>query len=139
MKLARILLAVSVMGGGLAGCATTGGGMSPVEEVLATMKAYAVAMKANDVDAVVAFFSEDWESDDGATKEVLQDWFQGQADDGIYDDIEIILTDTEVSVDGDTATMGPVGYETPGGTTEYEYEMKKESDGVWRCVYSGAI
>jgi ketosteroid isomerase-like protein len=134
----KIALTVSVMGALAFGCASLSRS-DPAEEVLATMKAYIESMAAQDVDALVAFFSEDWEGEGGVGKEVLRGYFEGQIDQGLYDDIEVILDDTEVVVDGNTATMGPVDYESSQGSSAYEYEMTKEADGVWRCTYSGQI
>ena len=48
---------------------------------------------------------------------------------------EVGLDQVEVVVDGDTATVGPVIFMTPGEETPYMFEMKKESDGRWRAVY----
>lgn len=136
MRTVTMLAALSVMAAAIAGCATTSKGASRAEEVLATMAQYRTAMKAGDVDGLVAFFSDDWESNDGATKEVLQPYFQGLFDQGNFAETVVNMDECVVEFDGDLATMGPVKYEAQGGVTAYEYEMQKEADGVWRCVYS---
>lgn len=135
MRVVRGILAVSLVAV-VSGCASMPGGASVEDEVLATMAKYVEAMKANDVDGLVAFFSEDWENDEGATKDVLEGYFQGLADQGLNEDTEVILDETKVVMEGKVATMGPVVYKSSQDETAWEYEMVKEADGVWRCVYS---
>jgi beta-fructofuranosidase len=116
------------------GVACLQGGADPVEEIMAEVRAYAEAMETTDQEAALAFYSEDW-GKDGATKEDLKDEFAEGFFAAIYPGVEVDLDRVEIVVEGDTATVGPVVFVTPGEETPYMFEMKKESDGRWRTVY----
>ena len=45
-----------------------------------------------------------------------------------------MLDDVEVVVDGDTASVEPVAIRSATGGGVFEFTMRRELDGVWRCV-----
>lgn len=137
MRTASLVLAVAVMAGAIGGCATSSGGGDPVEQLKAVMGDFIAAQKAKDVEKCVAFFSDDFESDQGTGKDSMTAYYQGLVDQGVFDDIEVSMENCEFAIDGNTVTVGPVDYETPAGGASYEYEFTKESDGIWRITYSG--
>jgi beta-fructofuranosidase len=128
------MLAVSLLPAVIFGASCVQGGRDPADAIMAAVRAYAEAMEAGDAEAALAFFSEDW-SKDGATKEDLRENFAGGFFAAAYEDTEVDLDQAEIVVDGDTATVGPVIFKTPGEDTPYMFEMKRESDGRWRAVY----
>ncbi|MHC4624965.1 MAG: hypothetical protein ACYS4W_13800, partial [Planctomycetota bacterium] len=106
----------------LCGCASAPLDTSIEDEVLATMQDYVAAMQAEDVDALLAFYSEDWRDYHGTTKDSLQERYQrvddkgkdkdnGKEEDkggdggGGWD-----LSAAEVIVDGDIVTVKPVTF-----------------------------
>ena len=108
-------------------------------EVLATVRAHGEAMKAGDVNALVAFYSEDWKDNHGATKDSLKDRYQGTGDKGGREDMEFDLSAAKVVVDGDIATITPVTLTSSRGSITHTHKLRKEAGGVWRLVYTEGI
>jgi DUF1680 family protein/sucrose-6-phosphate hydrolase SacC (GH32 family) len=107
----------------------------PADEILAALRGFAEAMEAGDAAGVLDFYSEDW-SRDGLTKEDLREYYEGDFALGGFKDMELLLDLAEVVTYSDGAKVGPVAFKMSGQTVSYTYEMKKESDGKWRVVYS---
>ena len=135
MRKPTLMLAVSMLPAVIFGVACGQGDADPVDDIMAEVHAYAEAMKAADQEAALAFFSENW-GKDGATKEDLTEEFVSGFFGGVYPGVEVDLDQAEVEVDGDTAIVGPVIFRAGESDTPYLFEMKKESDGRWRAVYS---
>ena len=114
-------------------------GKNPEAEVLATVRAHGKAMKAGDVNALVALYSEDWKDHHGATKNSLKDRYQGMGDKGGREDMEFDLSAAEVVVDGDIGTITPVTLTSSAGSITHTHKLRKEADGVWRFVYTEGI
>lgn len=114
-------------------------GKNPEAEVLATVRAHGKAMKAGDVNALVALYSEDWKDHHGATKDSLKDRYQGMGDKGGREDMEFDLSAAEVVVDGDIGTITPVTLTSSAGSITHTHKLRKEADGVWRFVYTEGI
>ncbi len=118
----------------MSGGAGTPSGARTEDEVLAALQAYDRASKAGDVDGLVAFFSEEWQSSSGTTKADLREHYQDQIDGGGYEAKGFALDAAEVLVDGERATVDPVALRSSTGGGFFELMMKREPDGVWRCV-----
>ena len=114
-------------------------GKNPEAEVLATVRAHGKAMKAGDVNALVALYSEDWKDHHGATKNSLKDRYQGMGDKGGREDMEFDLSAAEVVVDGDIGTITPVTLTSSAGSITHTHKLRKEADGAWRFVYTEGI
>ena len=108
-------------------------------EVLATVRAHGEAMRTGDVDALIAFYSEDWTDHHGATRDSLKDRYQGTPDKGGRGDISFDLSAAEVVVDGDIATITPVTLISSAGSITHTHKLKMEADGVWRFVQTEGI
>ncbi|MHC4467672.1 MAG: YybH family protein [Planctomycetota bacterium] len=140
-KLLAVLTGIVV----LCGCASTPLDTSIEDEVLATMQDYVAAMQAGDADAILAFYSEDWGDNDGATKDSLRTGYQSRSDKGKdkdkggYVDGGWDLSAAEVIVDGDIVTVKPVAFASSKGSLSNAHRLKKEADGVWRLVYTEMI
>ncbi len=111
-------------------------GPTPEEEVLAMLDTYHVAELAKDVSTMTEAFSNDFSNSQGATKAVLQQFFQGLVDYGALDNLKINMDNAEVAIDGDTATIKGVSYTSSMGTATYAYTLQREADGIWRFVTS---
>ncbi len=123
----------------MCGCSTTAPAASIEAEAEAAVRAYGWAMKAGDMDALLALYSKDWEDNHGAAKDSLKDRYQGMADKDGYKDTVVDLSAAEVTVDGDTVTVAPVTLTSSAGSITYAHKLKKEADGVWRLVYTEGI
>ena len=111
-------------------------GPTPEEEVLAMLDTYHVAELAKDVSTMTEAFSNNFSNSQGATKAVLQQFFQGLVDYGALDNLKINMDNAEVAIDGDTATIKGVSYTSSMGTATYVYTLQREADGIWRFVTS---
>ena len=134
MRLFYLMLAVSMFTV-VCGAVSVPASADSTEDIMAALRAYAKAFAAQDTEAALAFYSEDWRKDANA-KEDLKENFAGGFFLGVYEGSWIDLSETEVDVDGDTATVGPVNFTTSGGVTPYMIALRKESDGQWRAVYN---
>ncbi len=119
----------------LIGAASMQARADSADDVMAAVKAYAKAFNARDTEAALAFYSEDWRKD-ANSKEDLKENFAGGFFTGRYEGTGVEVDQTEVDVNGDTATVGPVNFTTAEGDTPYMIVMRRESDGQWRAVYS---
>jgi len=108
----------------------------PAEEVLATLTAYHEAERAEDVERMLAAFSEDFSNSQGTTKPLLRAYFEGLVAEGNLPGLGINMEDCRISVEGDSAAVGPVIYGSLMGGTSYVYRLKREADGIWRIVNS---
>lgn len=95
---------------------------------------YRRARRAGDADGALNFFSEAWQSASGRTKADLRQSVQEDLAQGSFTSKGLGLDDARVVVDGDTATIDPVAIRSPVGGGFFEFAMKRESDGIWRCV-----
>ncbi len=112
----------------LGGCAT-GGGMSPEEQAQQTVESFKAALLAQDMDALMAAFSEEFEHYEWGDKEGAAD-FLGQANDmGYLEDLEVVLDEAETEIEGDTATVYPIDLEGAFGAVTIELVLTKEADG----------
>jgi ketosteroid isomerase-like protein len=118
---------------GLGGCATLGGGASDEELVLGALTAWRDALMNDDVEAALAIYSEDFEGMQGGGKDQTADMLHGASDSGDLADIEFIIEEATIIVDGDTAEAEPVVISADFGEFEMVFILAKE-EGTWRFV-----
>lgn len=127
------LAAVVALATTLCGCATLfGGGPSDEELVAATLAEWKAGLEAQDIDKMMAQFSEDFEGERGGGKPELKRFLEGAIDQGYIEGAEMDLEGAETTIDGETASVIGVGVETDMGAATMDLELKKEADGVWR-------
>lgn len=117
----------------LTGCATMGGGMTPEEEIRAKLDAWQAAFVAKDLDTVMEYYSEDFTNYESPDKAALRDYLQSAIDMGYLSEPTVDMTNVVVTVDGDTATAGPVGVKDTFGTAVINLTLKNEAGG-WMIV-----
>ncbi len=120
------LLALTMM----VGCATGGGGASDAEQVTAVINEWKAGLEGGDIDRTMATLSENFESADVGDKATMREFLEGAKDQGFLDDIEVGVSELEVTVDGDSATAYPVDLDSAAGAMTLEFSLTKE-DGVW--------
>ncbi len=136
--MSRLIVSVVLMGSlvFVAGCATTGKGPSD-EELITTMLAqWKAAFEAQDIDGMLAPYSEDYEGSRAESKEQVREFLTGAIDQGYLDDAELSLEDAETAIEGDTATVAPVTLSASPGSIDLQFNLKKEAGNVWRIVSS---
>jgi len=134
-KFALKMLAVGVLAIFAAGCATMGG-PSDEELVQNTLAEWKAAFEKQDIDAMMAAYSENFTTDRGNTKEELKEFFQGAKDQGYLEGVEADMSAVEIAIEGDTAQVDPIYLSSSAGSLETSLVLKKEDDGVWRIVGS---
>lgn len=127
----RCLLALAMVAA-VVGCASAGRGPSDEEQIAMMVADVLDALQGKDVDRMVSFYADDFTSDNG-DREATKAFLQGAAEQGFLDGIEVDTTTMEIAVDGDTATVGPVGLEGAFGALSLRFDLEKR-DGAWTVV-----
>jgi len=132
MKAAMCAMAVVV----LAGCATSGsgGGMSDEDAIKALVDSAMAALKAQDIDTMVANYADTFESDQGGGIAETKEFLVGAKEQGFLDGIEVDTSSMEIAVDGSKASAKPIDLEGAFGALTLEFELEK-IDGAWKVTY----
>ena len=128
MKVAICALAVVAVGG----CASTyggGGGASDADMIQGLIDDMMAALQAQDVAKMVSFYSDDFTSDNG-DKAATEEFLAGAKDQGFLEDMEIDVSELQISVDGDSATVEPITLEGAFGVLTLGFELQKRG-GSW--------
>jgi len=110
------------------GCAAFGKGPSDEELIEGMLDKWKAAGEAQDIDAQMALFSEDFEGEQGG-KDDLKEFMLEAKDMGYLDDMEVIVDDVELKIEGTTATAYPLIIETGMGSATIGLELTKEAGG----------
>ena len=128
----RALALITIIG--VCGCATTGGGGATDEEqIMQQLTVWSNALQNDDVDTAMAVYSEDVVGFEGSDKEGLTAFFHGASESGDLANIDFIIGDATVTVDGTSAEASPVVIAGDFGEFEMVFLMEKE-DGTWRII-----
>jgi ketosteroid isomerase-like protein len=124
----------------ITGCATISSGPTPREQVAAAITDLQAALKAHDIEKIMGFYSDDFTDSQGANKAAARGMFENLQSQGILQDIAIAgLDKSEITVEGDSATVTPLIVNLPSGQITYGCTLKKEADGVWRLTSADQI
>jgi ketosteroid isomerase-like protein len=127
-----VLALVAIVG--VSGCATTGGGGATDEElIMGQLTAWRDGLQNDDVDAAMAVYSEDVVGFEGSDKEGLSAFFKGASDSGDLANIDFIIDEATVTVEGDSAEVSPVYIAGDFGEFAMVFLMEKE-EGTWRII-----
>jgi len=110
------------------GCASLGQGPSDEELIGRMLDTWKAAAEAQDLDAQMALFSENFEGEQGG-KDELKEFMLEAKDMGYLDDMKVIVDDVELKIDGTTATAYPLMIETAMGGATVGLELTKEAGG----------
>jgi len=116
-----------------AGCEMTGG-LSDEAQLNTALGQWKSALEAQDIDKIMEPYSDDYEGERGEGKEGVRQFLSGMMDEGALEDVEMDISEAEIKIEGDKATVGPIIYAGDWGEIEMMRILKKESDGVWRVV-----
>lgn len=130
MKVGVVALTVATV----IGCAGTGGGMSDEEQIKSLVDDAMAALQAQDIDAMVAFYSDDFESDQGGGKAEMKTFLEGAKEQGFLEDMQVDMSNMVIEVDGDKATAKPIDLEGAFGALTVEFDLAKR-DGQWVITY----
>jgi hypothetical protein len=120
------------------GCATTGGtkDRKSLDKTLASWKA---AIEKQDIDGMMAAYSEDFKTDRGGSKAEMKGFLTNAKDQGYLDGAKADMTKAEIKIEKGTATVGPVDLSSNAGAMTIELSLKRDPDKVWRIVGSGQV
>lgn len=104
--------------------------VSPEEAVTAQVNKFAEAMKAKNLDGVMAVFSEKFEHYEWGDKAGAREFLQQALDVGYLDGLEVDLSKVQVKVEGTTATAYPIDVRGNFGSTTVELVFTNEN-GNW--------
>ena len=110
------------------------GGLSDEAQLTAALGQWKAATEAQDIDKMMEPYSEDYEGGRGEGKEGVRQFLSGMKEEGALEDIDMDISEAEIEIEGDEATVGPIIYAGDWGEVEMTRILKKESDGVWRVV-----
>jgi ketosteroid isomerase-like protein len=127
MKLGVVVLAAVLF----SGCQT---GATDEAQLTAALGQWKVALEAQDLDKMMEPYSDDYEGESGEGKEGVRQFLSGLIDEGALEDIDMDISEAEINIEGDKATVGPILYAGSWGEIEMMRILKKEADGVWRVV-----
>lgn len=105
-------------------------------EALAALTAYGEAMRAGDVAGQLAFFVDEWSSENGSTKADVQASLLREEERAGNARKRLQLEEARVVVEGDTAIIDPVTLRSPKGGGVLRFVLTKRA-GAWRCVSMG--
>ena len=118
----------------LAGC-VTGGGASDEELVAGVMAAWKAGLEAQDVDAFMACYSENYATAEVPSKEAMREFIEMGVEQGFLEDIAVDIDGAMTTIDGDTAMVSPVEVEGVMGAMSLDFTLTKE-EGVWAITSS---
>ena len=127
MKLGVVVLAAVL----ISGCQM---GATDEEQLTAALGQWKAAVEAQDLDKMMEPYSDDYEGERGEGKEGVRQFLSGLIDEGALEDIDMDISEAEINIEGDKATVGPILYAGNWGEIEMMRILKKEADGVWRVV-----
>jgi len=127
MKLGVVVLAAAL----ISGCQM---GATDEEQLTAALGQWKAAVEAQDLDKMMEPYSDDYEGESGEGKEGVRQFLSGLIDEGALEDIDMDISEAEINIEGDKATVGPIVYSGDWGEVEMMRILKKEADGVWRVV-----
>ncbi|MHC4130565.1 MAG: YybH family protein [Planctomycetota bacterium] len=112
----------------------------PTDEELinTTMNGWKQAIVSQDVDAILAGYSEDFSSERVDGKEQMREFMEGAVDQGWLENIDINLEIAQLTITDDTAEFAPVEIIGDNGEMELNFTLKKEDKKTWRIISSGA-
>jgi len=117
------------------GCQTLGVGPSGEELISTTMVEWKTALVAQDIDKLMAAYSENYVSTRGTGKDSIREFMARAFEQSFLDSVEVKIEDAQITIEGDKATYGPVEFVSDRGTFTLEYKLQKE-DGAWLIVGS---
>jgi hypothetical protein len=129
-----VLALVMVVTAGCASNGGSGGGASDKDVIDGIVNDMMAALMAQDIDAMMAPYSEDFESDQGGDLEATREFLNTAKEGGVLDGMEIDTSAMETTIEGDKASVGPVDIEASFGTMTLEFDLEKRG-GKWLVVY----
>jgi hypothetical protein len=111
------------------------GGLSDEELISWTMTDWKAALTAQDLDRLMAAYSENYVSNRADSKDAARERMTRIFERGWMDNVKVNLENAKITIDGDKAKFGPVEFISDEDMFTYEYTLQKEY-GAWFIVSS---
>ncbi|MHC4487719.1 MAG: Cif family virulence factor [Planctomycetota bacterium] len=111
------------------------GGPSDKELINWTMTDWRAALKAQDLDRLMATYSENYVSARASGKDSVRERMKGIFDRGWMNNVKVNLENAKTTIDRDKAEFGPIEFISDEDKFSYEYILQKEY-GAWFIVGS---
>ena len=125
-----LTVAVSLMG-----CAGAAKGPSDEELIKATLGKWQEALVAKNIDNIVACYSDEFKDGDGRGKPELKGFISEAISAGYLDGIKVSMEGTTTKIDGDKATVTPIGLSGNAGGMSLTLTLGK-ANGQWLITSS---
>jgi ketosteroid isomerase-like protein len=122
----RVTLAVMVVS--LLGCQTT-----QEQNIRAALVDLQDAYVEQDLDKIMAVYSEDYTGQEGERKGQVREYLEGVMYQGYLSSTRVDIEDVEIEIEGDIATVAPVRYTGNWGQMDIKNTFKKEGS-TWRVI-----
>lgn len=130
-RVSLLVISALMMVAMLGGCATGAKGPTPEEQVQQAVAAWTAAAEAKDVDKMMTFVAENFQSDEWADKETYRAFVKDSVDMGYLDDLDISTDKAKITFEGkDKATVYPVELTASFGSATLKAVFTEE-DGKW--------
>ena len=123
---------------GLTGCASVSKGPSDKDLVQNLLDEWKAATEAQNLDRMMACFSNDFRGDEGG-KDEMRAFLAEFIDSGNLDDAEVDLEKVETIIDGTTASVLSTWLSSTAGSLGIDLDLQKDPDGQWRIVALDAM
>jgi ketosteroid isomerase-like protein len=118
---------------GLAGCASMSKGPSDKDLIQNLLNEWKSATEAQDLDKMMACFSNDFRGDEGG-KDEMRAFLANFIDSGNLDGAEVDLEKAETIIEGNTASVLSTWLSSTAGSLGVDLDLQKDPDGAWRIV-----
>ncbi len=112
------------------------GGPSDKDLINWTMTDWKAALKARDLDRLMATYSENYVSVRASGKDSVRERMTRIFDRGWMDNVKINLENAKTTIDRDKAQFGPVEFISDEDMFTYEYTLLQKEYGAWFIVGS---
>ena len=129
-KLILIHLSLPILITSICGCANLRLGPSDEDLIRSTIAHWKVAMATENIDRLLACYSEDYINSRGENKETMRELMTRVFDSGFMDSVEINTEKAQITIEADTAKVAPIDFISDRGVWPMELTLRKEN-GKW--------
>jgi len=115
------------------GCQSSG--LTDEKLINTTMTDWKAALTDQDLDRLMATYSDNYVSDRASGKDSVQERMTRIFEQGWMDNVNVNLEGAAITIDGDKAEFGPVEFTSDEGLFKRQFTLQKES-GTWLLVGS---
>jgi len=115
----------------VAGCASTGEGPTPEEQITKTVVKVKTALEEKNLDMLMETFAEDFSHPEVGGKDEARTMLELGLDSGYADDGVVSIDAMQITVEGDEATVYPVDLMSSAGAAALELQMAEQENGEW--------